>query len=1179
MEAILLIVASSKKTGTEILRKTGSLGYKSIDLVQEEKEALKALSAKAYTAAIINLEPNNSEAAIRTGRAISLKYHTPLVFLGDQVDDEVQNQVMQIRPWAFLSKPLKDMDLRIAIENIISHHPSAQTHTSDVERRWHNLLNNLPGLAYQCLNDRNWTMLFLSQGCLELTGYDPSDIVLNKRVSYQDLIHPDDREKVRNEIESSYLERFDLTYRIRTKEGKDKWVLERGIKTTQIQKGKAVIEGVIVDIDEQKRSEMRLKLSLSEIEILNSLNTSANEGISIRRIFSKLVRELDRKYGVSTNLYFLDTENNRLIAQNIYIDKKVLQSFEESLGKKIPEITIDLSEGSLHHSIMHGPDHFYTTDQKKIASLAADFHTYSNLKKELAPQNKQIIVKSILLIKLKHKEDAFGLMSLRSDQVLSDEVIQSIITVSDGISNILGRKLTEEKLILEENKFRMLWEKAPSGIIMIDSDAYVRSINRSICRITGFSEAEILNRHIRDLPAIPKKSVPEYLAIFTKLLTRGSSKPFEFQWIHKDGTLNWGEALISQIKKNGNVTGIQAHVNDITQRKQSELKIKESEDLYRTMISKSPMAIIILNDEKISFVNPVFCKLMGVKNSDQLEGVNALEVVAPDYRNIIAKRLENISRGRANSPITLKLNRRDEKEVFIEGSSVPVVISGKKATLVIGRDISEQKVAEEKLRENEKLLSSILQAAPIGIGLVKERVFYWVNDAFVKMVGYSSRELIGQKSELIYPDRKAFKQAGKIKYEQLARESIGKVETRFRCKNGKVIDVLLSSVALDSENITAGTTFTAIDITQRNTSEKILKENEERYRTLFENMAQGVFYQRADGTLLDVNRAALRMLGLTKAKFLGKTSVPAQWIFVNENMEDMPGEKHPARLSLKTGKKQKNVVVGTFNPLLNKFVWLLVNTQPQFRPGETDPYQVFVTLHDMTEIKNAERELNKSYQEIKKLSRRNEEIREEERKQIARNLHDELGQILTAIKMDISWIKNKLPEDEVRLVQRAETTLEIVDQAIGGVQRITSELRPPILDNLGLFEALRSLIFNFQKRTGMKTRIKLPEKEPPMNPDFTISLYRIIQEALTNIIRHSYADQVELSITEKNNTLDIEIKDNGRGIPDDKIHSSESLGLIGIKERVLRWKGEYHITGNAEKGTALQITVPVLELK
>jgi len=1148
---------------------------------------VEKVSEKFYSVAIIDVDTQQAQEGIKAAITLGSKRNIPLIILGDDLDPETNNQIKQLRPWAFISKPVPWLDLNIAIDNVFQRHPSI-THKEirpetsltgdamDVERSWQTLLDNLPGLAYRCLNDQNWTMLFLSKGCRELTGYHPSDLVLNQRLSYQDLIHADDQAMVRDQIEESETNQFELTYRIRTRGGRFKWVLERGIKTNQSWKGEAILEGVIVDIDEKMQAEKQMKLSLKELEILNTFNASTHVKTSMRNMLAKTVLAIDKNYGVSTHLYFLDQDKKRLVGQNSLLDSKAMKSLEQFLGHDIDEITIELVEGSWHHTVMHRNRYYFTTNQKEIAKMARDFVANSNLQELMPMVSEHMTVKSVLGIKLTREGRTLGLMAIRCAHVLSKEEVQSLLKVSKDISNTLARKILEQRLVQEESRFRTLWEMAPNGILTIDLGGFVRSVNKPFLRMTGYGEEEFLNKHLGKLPMVPEDSIDPYLDLFSRLMNRVRNKPIEFPWVHKNGTLNWGEAHVSYTKENGELTGIQTIISDITQRKANEIKIKESEDLYRTVFTKSPMPILLIQDGKVTFANPVMEKLVGIKKSGMLIGHSALEMVAPEYRKAIAERLKYIKNGKANKPAMFKINREDQ-EVFLETSSVPVVIRGENVALVMGRDITVQRMMEEKLRESEKLLSSILQAAPIGIGLVKERVFHWVNDYFVKMLGYGRKELIGKSSVMIYPSQDFYESVGRIKYEQLKYETIGQVETKFLGKNGREMDVLLTSVALDRENLASGTIFTALDITEKKASEKNLKENEERYRTLFENMAQGVYYQSSDGKLLDVNKAALRMLGLTKSQFLGKTTPPHTWRFVDEKMEEIRDEHFPANVSLRTGRIMEDVVIGILNPTLKKHIWLQVNTQPQYRPGEADPYQVFVTLHDLTEIKNAELELHKSYREIKMLSRRTEEIREEERKQIARNLHDELGQLLTAIKMDAAWVKNHLPEKAPTLAERITATMELIDQAIGGIQLITSQLRPPILDNLGLFEALRSLLADFQHRTGIISKIQLPEKESPLHPDLMISLYRIIQESLTNVIRHAQASQVRLTIKEKNNTLEIEIKDNGKGIEESQIRASDNLGLIGIKERVLRWNGELDITGLDGKGTLMRINLPKIE--
>jgi len=239
--------------------------------------------------------------------------------------------------------------------------------------------------------------------------------------------------------------------------------------------------------------------------------------------------------------------------------------------------------------------------------------------------------------------------------------------------------------------------------------------------------------------------------------------------------------------------------------------------------------------------------------------------------------------------------------------------------------------------------------------------------------------------------------------------------------------------------------------------------------------------------------------------------------------------------------------------------------------------EIVVVFDDITNRKEADLKLKKSYEQIKNLSRHVETIREEDRKQIARDLHDDLGQMLTAIKMDVSWIRNKLPQDERKgIKKRIKSTIDITDQAIRGVSRLSSELRPGVLDDLGLMEALNAYFGDYEKRVGIKIRTNIPEKDPNFHPDQVISVYRIIQEALTNVARHANATEADLTMKEKNSNLEIRIHDNGGGISKDKAQSPESFGILSMKERVIGWGGTFEIRGVKNRGTTINIMMPVL---
>jgi len=237
-----------------------------------------------------------------------------------------------------------------------------------------------------------------------------------------------------------------------------------------------------------------------------------------------------------------------------------------------------------------------------------------------------------------------------------------------------------------------------------------------------------------------------------------------------------------------------------------------------------------------------------------------------------------------------------------------------------------------------------------------------------------------------------------------------------------------------------------------------------------------------------------------------------------------------------------------------------------------DNEHVLYYAFDITSVKENEKKLENSFNRLQNLARHLETIREQERKQIAQDLHDDLGQILTAIKMDLSWLEKKLKESQSGFVKKAGSIKDVVTQSIKAVQRISANLRPSILDDLGLMEALNWQFDQFHERTGIILKLDLPDEEPELLPEQAISVYRIVQEALTNIARHADASEVQLAITMDNNELNILIKDNGIGISENLVKSSKSLGIMNMRERVYQWDGKMVITGKEKKGTRVQIS-------
>ena len=230
----------------------------------------------------------------------------------------------------------------------------------------------------------------------------------------------------------------------------------------------------------------------------------------------------------------------------------------------------------------------------------------------------------------------------------------------------------------------------------------------------------------------------------------------------------------------------------------------------------------------------------------------------------------------------------------------------------------------------------------------------------------------------------------------------------------------------------------------------------------------------------------------------------------------------------------------------------------------------------LDEGKRAEEKITKSRERLRNLSRRLQSVLEEEKTRIAREIHDELGQALTALKLDLSLIRRSLVSDG--LAEQSAKVHEIeraVIRIIRTVRKISTELRPGILDELGVAAAIEWMAKDFQNRTGIDCKVRIRAVDTISDTVRATAIFRIVQEALTNIMRHAAASQVNVSLEKKDDTLIVEVRDNGIGIMEGRIIDSKSLGLIGIRERVLLLGGEAVISGKPGEGTLVRVTLPV----
>jgi signal transduction histidine kinase len=212
------------------------------------------------------------------------------------------------------------------------------------------------------------------------------------------------------------------------------------------------------------------------------------------------------------------------------------------------------------------------------------------------------------------------------------------------------------------------------------------------------------------------------------------------------------------------------------------------------------------------------------------------------------------------------------------------------------------------------------------------------------------------------------------------------------------------------------------------------------------------------------------------------------------------------------------------------------------------------------------------------LSLRLETVREEERARLARELHDELGQVLTSLKLEFMWLVSELgksePKPGIQLVNKLQSLVGLIEVSIQSVRHISGDLRPAVLDHLGLAEAIEWESTRFEARTGIRCRVRLEVKREMADRSRALALFRIFQEALTNVVRHAHAGAVRITLRERGKLMTLIVKDNGRGITKAELSNVNAIGLLGMTERAKLLGGRVTITGVQGRGTTVTVQVP-----
>jgi PAS domain S-box-containing protein len=754
------------------------------------------------------------------------------------------------------------------------------------------------------------------------------------------------------------------------------------------------------------------------------------------------------------------------------------------------------------------------------------------------------------------------------------QVVKSPVFGSDGKIvgtqgvqfDITERKIVEEELQKERNLLRTVIDNLPDGIYTKDLNYRKTLTNRTDVYNMGCkSEAEVLGKD--DFELFPKEMAEAFIADDRSVIQTGKPVVDKEEYVvDEKGRKHF--LLTTKLPfrdEQGQIIGLIGIGHDITERRLAEEALRESDEKLRNIIEHSTNLFYSRNiDQMFTYLSPQARYILDCEPDEAL--VSFRDFMTDNSINKLGCELAEkaVRTGARQEAYELELMSRKGRRVWVEIQEAPVLKDGKTISIVgAATDITERRWAEMALQVSEKKYRDIVTWAPIGIyQSTQSGKLLTANKGIVELLGYEDvSELIGcDMGKEIYfeeKDRERLIARHETSGENITQNS----ETRWKTKDGSLIWVLMTvhDVRDKSSEILYYEGF-VFDITERKHAEESLRESEERYRLLVENSTDIVTEISAEDKYLYVSPNVKSILDFEPPDLVG-----------TDVLSRVYGKDKAAIGEILS--KLGGSATYRYRDRLGDWHWFESSGRVYYTSlGEQ---RMVMVSRDITQRRKAEQQLEVSRKQLQHFTEHLEHVLEEERKRISRELHDELGQLLTILKFDLSWLKLEGIQTEPNIIARIDAMMESVNEALASVKRISKEIRPPQLDALGLIGAIQWDIDQVQKKTGLKGIVTVEPAEVEIKGQVSAVLYRVFREALTNILRHANAEHVFIKLSRRLGSINFTIRDDGRGITKKELKGTTSLGLVGIRERLRMIGGSFTIEGKTGSGTVLSVEVPL----
>jgi PAS domain S-box-containing protein len=881
--------------------------------------------------------------------------------------------------------------------------------------------------------------------------------------------------------------------------------------------------------------------------------------------------------------------------------ERLLQESKEALAVKVVETSVQLQQTAsrLEELVRHGPtviysfrasDHAVTYMSENVTAMvgfeASEFIKDKNFWRAHVHPDDQARVfaqvdqpgssdRNVFDYRFLKKDGMY--CWLRGERMLMRDADGNPLEFVGSWIDITARKNTEETLRLSEARYRSLYDGMMDAYVTVDMNGRILQFNQAYQKMVDYEPRELRELTYNDLT--PEKWQAAEAEITEKqVIGRGYSDIYEKEYIRKDGSIIPVELRAALIRDEaGNPAGMWALIRDISVRKIIEQTLRDSEARYRELLDNSMQGVIVFQDMRVVYTNQAVTESLGY-TQEELNSLTPAEMVLrvhPDDRHTFLERLQNRDEDTTTPErYSLRIIHKNGEIRWIDARTVPILLEERPAMMTTAIDVSEIKRVETELQESERTQRSILNASDAMVFLADANgIIISTNDKLVQRLGSRVDALVGISVHGLFPEEVTRER--KMHFNQVV--SSGKPVIFEDVRNDTWFENNFYPV-LDKSGKVVRVAAYIHDITEKRRMTEALRSSEEQYRTLAEAAHDMIFIINKDDCIEYVNSFGAQFLGQPPQTLVGQ---PRERFFPKES------SLHQQDNIRKVFRSGEAVSSDSANIFPNQTVWLSTWLVP-LKNAAGEVASVLGVSRDISNLKKSEEELrqardfleervaertaelSESQEKMRSLTAQTVKTQEEERRTISRELHDDAGQALITLQYSLAAVQNELPETETFSRKRLSDSLRVIDQTMQHIRSLAHSLRPPVLDIGGIDLSLQDYCREQTERTRIPI-IYQGQDIPGLPDEISISLYRFVQEGLTNVLKHAQATQAKVRLQYKKGEISISVSDNGHGMEDPIPHG---MGLDGIRERLKLLDGRLETHSTKGRGTRLVAYVP-----